>query len=1616
MRKSTDTRRPLPENIGHRQSSTRSIISVSSSIASSQSSSRTDVSSRDMARNTSGTSGSIFRRLVPRSGDHADASQNHGGATGGPTDYQDRTVSAPTLTQAPMYPQKSTSHSRDAENPMLIRVNEASDEEINRMFEALLQSRKAPETSQRQTQAFPVEKKRLLLRQSVLSGDFPGNIVPPSHALHRGGHQHATLLTHPGQTSQPLDDPPEYYVRRILDGKFDAQFLSSLNVQIRTKPVGWVEKFVHDNQGHMAICTVLGNINKKPTDSLDETEIEREYELVKCLRSLYNVENAAKGTMHNFKIIDTLARSLMSQKVGTRRIVTECLAYVVNVRGPDLVLQSFDHNMLSSGQIVANRFSRWIRSITAMLQGRGVMGSHVGASQSYRMGGFSAESSLIEYGQASLLLVNQLVDKANCPDIHRRQHLHTQLRAAKLEDLMQVMHNFESDKLDKEIEKYWDSYDEDAEALQMEQRERDVQMAQRPTRHDSRSSDRLSDRSDRRDSTLELAERLRNRVRGTESEGLVQSLLGHLMLVRDDPNREGALMFRLIDELVSHITQSRVNGVNDSTVVTFSVQKLLDRLVVDTDARRAHLEKTEALRQAAEARGERDEMEKLVKLGADGNVGRLQAQNSELRAMLDMFRSKSQNLEIERDEMIQQHQRVLQTREAETRELYLMLKDHEAQIEASHNGGVDRKQLMTRLTHRLEGSLRNNITTEIEPSKRLRELRDQMEHLQTFARDLELYGLDDDDETPIEPAAVAAPPPEKKDLHEMRLKYLRQLKNLQQESNDVAKWIAEGRVQDLMFALGERDKQGRFDDAVAAALDAVENLEKRPESRPVSVGQPGVAQAMRPIPMKAAAIKLDELLAVRPKVEPDSPEPTGPITGSHKPINGTDDSFSFEGTQSGAPPPRATGPQAPPPPATSSAPPPASNGPPPPPPPPPPPTFGAPPPSGGPPPPGPPPSGGAPPPPPPPLPGTPTAGKGPPPPPPPPLPGTPQMSGGPPPPPLPGSPAVGGGPPPPPPPPGASPMLGQGGPAAPAFGKMPAYRAGSEPAAAVKAVEVRRTGTQLKRIHFDRLDTVTGTIWDGAKKPGEPQMLELLRRQGVFDEVDKIFVAKEIKQIRKNKKSAEAKLELLPREISQHFEINLHPFSSLDVDEVVLKVLMCSPDVLEHLNILEFFTTPDCTEISNTLARQFQPYSTDWRSGPSPPKPEKDPLTLARSERIYLGLCYNLQHYWPVRSKAVLMSQTFEREHQLLFSKLSTIDSACDAVMNAENFQKLLTIIRDVGNYMNNSNQQGFRLGTLARLAFTKDDTNQLTFLHYVERIVRTGMTPELENFTTDLAPAVEAARASIDVLKRDCTEFVNMIKNIQASVDGGKLSDPTIFHPKDKCLSLVLPAIRVARDKADLLNEFLKTTTKKFDKAMRAYGEDPTDPSSSLSFFKKFAEFVTEYQRARQQNEVREREQRLYEQRRKLAEAPKMADVMKDASAAAQESPDSKKANVDNLIERLKAAGPPSDARSSRRRAARRTGQTQVRVPSPVQLSPEVAASDPVLPEAKESSEESVSSSDTPLHRMRTPLTSPERPSPSRSTTEVADIGNRAAQLLSELRNKSSSSGSPTRRSPQRD
>lgn len=531
-----------------------------------------------------------------------------------------------------------------------------------------------------------------------------------------------------------------------------------------------------------------------------------------------------------------------------------------------------------------------------------------------------------------------------------------------------------------------------------------------------------------------------------------------------------------------------------------------------------------------------------------------------------------------------------------------------------------------------------------------------------------------------------------------------------------------------------------------------------------------------------------------------------------------------------------------------------------------------------------------------------------------------------------------------------------------------------------------RPKKKLKQLHWEKVDNGendSNSFWQNSQLH---TIASDLMDKGVLDEIEAIFAAKEIKKLATKKKEDIDKVTFLARDVAQQFGINLHSFNSLSDEEVIDKILRCDKDLLANPAILEFLGKDEITEVSNSLARNLEPYLTDYTSEEIS-KPEKDPSELQRPDRIYLELIYNLQHYWKSRVRALKTIVNYEKDYDDLVTKLRSLDDAVDKIKHSKHLRSVFDIILAVGNYMNDTSKQakGFKLSSLQRLSFVKDEKNSMSFLHYVEKTVRT-LYPELLAFMDDLAACVPVAKFSIENIANDCKDYGQAIKNVQSSIDIGNLSDVSKFHPKDRVLKVVSPALPRAKKKADLLQDQANYTLKEFETLMRYFGEDPNDSFVRNSFFSKFTSFLSEFKKAQRENLQREEELRVYEQRKKLLENKTKQSKAKKESG----SEDDEENVMDSLLEKLKAAGPQRGEPSSARKRAlmkkhlmeslkKLNSESDSRDNSPSRAGP----INPELAGADESDKDILAKSDD-------------------------DVGSRARNLLQELR-KAEGSDKPT-------
>ncbi|CAO2648297.1 Nn.00g075640.m01.CDS01 [Neocucurbitaria sp. VM-36] len=1300
-----------------------------------------------------------------------------------------------------------------------------------------------PEQARRQMEAYKIDKKWTLVYQDKLAELKHEEKKRQTQRQTYGGGANPDILMRAEE-----EGSPEWYVKKVMDNSISIKQMSSLEISLRTQPIAWVRGFI-EAQGQIALTNVLAKINRRkgqgpaPPPSVmaqkAENDVEREYEIIKCLKALMNNKYGADNALYHPSIIQALCSSLVSARLNTRKLVSDVLTFLCHWgegSGHEKVLQALDNLKAQYGE--SSRFDAWMRMVEVTVDGRGKMGSMVGASDEVRSGGIGVENLLMEYAIATLFLINMVVDAPE-RDLQLRMHIRAQFTGCGIKRIFKKMEGFQYEVIDKQIERYMANEAIDYEDFLEKENSSMVDSVEGETKD-------LNDPS-------QIADAIMNKIGGSRAQDYFVSTMQHLLLMRDTEGEDRLRMFQLVDQMLSYVAMDRrLPDMDLKQSLNFTVQSLLDKLYTDSEARQVRDEAIEARQIADSAIAERDEMKAQLELGADGLVQKLQKQLAEQERIIELRGRQVEQMKAELAEMQRIRAQELQRNELETRELYLMLRDaQDVAASAAKKSGkdglsttdptqmqgiMDRERLMNRLEIQLQRA-RTQATLEgktlqMQPSEKLRELREKMEGDMAGVSDQSFGDVDANNFGSIRRAKSGVP----------RRKPLPSLP---------------GQV-------GEEDVMSEDEDMV--------------------IEKPRLIQMHKPKLSASTANALMGEIASNVKRYDDSDAEDagdGVTTGPSHPSLESDSPKTPADAESAKP---NIPPPPPPPPGALGFP---ANIPPPPP-----------------------------------MPGT---NANIPPPPPPPPPGKLGFGGPPgipPPPPMPGD---GSMPPPPPPPP--PPMM--------PGGKRPGFLPKAPGFAPTAALSGPRPKKKLKALHWDKVDQPSTTVWAtrGLTSEEKEEKYQELSKKGVLEEVEKLFMAKEIKAIGKKSGKKDDKKQIISRDLMHNFQISMAKFSSYSVEEIVRMIIHCDKKILDDNVVMEFLQKNDFCDIPDNTAKLMAPYSKDW-TGPNAgeSKREQDATELTREDQIYLYTAYELHPYWKSRMRALALTRTYEAEYDEISNKLLEVSRVAESLRSSSSLISVLGLILDIGNFMNDANKQasGFKLSTLSRLGMLKDDKNESTFADLVERIVRNQYSG-WEGFTDEISGVITAQKINVEQLQTDAKRYIDNIKNIQMSLDAGNLSDPSKFHPEDKVSIVVQRSMKEARRKAEQLAVFLEDMQKSYDDIMAFYGEDPTDDSARRDFFAKLANFVQEWKRSKEKNTALEDQHRRNEisMRRKAAQAPNpLSPNALSSDSDAPKSPASTGA-MDDLLQKLRAAKPEARDQRDRRRRARLKDKHQVRVAS---------------------------------------------------------------------------------------
>ncbi|KAI5969336.1 hypothetical protein CANMA_001656 [Candida margitis] len=1467
-------------------------------------------------------------------------------------------------------------------------------------------------------------------------------------------------------TQKSSSELPETYARWLMSKSITTSQLSNLWLQLRAEPISWVREFVYDCQGDALLSSYLEKLHDgmetQQVFSIKDEVFDKENYIMRCLKCVMNQKLGAERIKTDVDLfVNAVSGCLLSPRLLVRKLATDALTFVVSYNSEDKarynkvlhavdslnerVLYDFEdydeNNNRKKRELIrkpppanCKRFEVWLSLVERTVDATGKFNSNVGEREEIKsqyVGPGPKENHFPDYCVATMLFINIIVENAS--DFRSRINLRSQFQASGLIRLFSKFQTLQQPLLNNQIERYLSFAREDETELKV------------ASGFDSEMN--FND-------PVDLVKSLWETFRGSDNQGHFLSTMQHLYLIqseRKNNRQDVGQSLRILDNIIQNLSSQQSS--DENAALNIAINKLYANMSTDDQYRRA-LEEVKYYRKVAEeATAERDDMTRQIEMGAEGMITSLKNEVTERELIIERFRRTNEEMKEEMRNLKTKLMREKQEQELEMREFLIMLNSGDIETAISKKGKTTTASVRTsnaeladrlkRQIHRRRAESRldnKRLGTQVEPSKRLRALRDQMGDIENMARELEMTDFETytepqlEEQSPSEPEVIETvsesdsdgePEPEsepevvlppvplpgkKRGMRSDDLTKLdglrKKLSNLQSESNDVMKfntssmfskqkYLAVERLQELensfkdfnidFSAHNEDDysfSPGTDDpirDKTKEVLSEVERLRNELRKQLAEANKPKAAKKRASVMdrledkyMKGQVQTNADVSSQQVKEHKKSNRMTTigsmdpsflkelsnkvqlaePIDAAKRDANGERGTSTSGKEQeepgSGEPVPEEPSAE------TASG----SNSaltplPPPPPPPPPPPLPSL--------------LGGE------------SSNSAPPPAPPaPPAPPPPSF--------LNGSTSA----PPAPPAPPLPPPLSSGG----SSRNSPQLQS---PSPSPILGNVPRPKKKLKQLHWEKIDhtEVDNSFW---KEPNSDTLASELMSKGVFDEIEIIFAAKEIKKLASKKKEDMDKVSFLSRDVAQQFSINLHTFSSLSDMELVMKVLRCDKDVVTNLSVLEFFGKEEITEITNTAVRNFEPYSTDYKTDEIT-KPDKDPSELQRPDRIYLELMYNLQHYWKSRTRALSVIAQYEKDYDDYVSKLRAIDASVDSIKNSKHLKGVFEIILTVGNYMNDSSKQarGFKLSSLQRLGFMKDEKNSMTFLHYVEKLIRTQF-PEYLEFLDELAKCNETAKYSIEHIYNDCKDYVQSIKNVQSSIDIGNLSDISKFHPSDRVLKHVLPALPKASRKAGLLLDQANFTLKQFEDLMLYFGEDAQDSFVKNSFISKFTNFMKEFKRAQTENLKREEEIRIYEQRKKLAEsAHKKSSSGSNTPNEATEN-DEDEGVMDSLLEKLKAVGPTKGEPSSARKKAlmrRQILENQRKFSSDGPPSPTKSGSFDLSREGSEGLvspvEEKMDSSDRMAASGDENNDSEDKDSP---------VGSRAKNLLQELRN----------------
>ncbi|CAO3653877.1 unnamed protein product [Mucor hiemalis] len=562
-----------------------------------------------------------------------------------------------------------------------------SNAEIDRLFEQAA-SRLSISTNDTSVRELTPDKKWFILCNeaalnnmgTVVGKKAPNNRTTASVHSNNNNNQQSnpnSINSEPQHAEYMLT--PAYYIKSLhkRESKLEtrSKLVSDLSVRLRTLPIRWAQDFIEQN-GIDTLFNELEYINK--TNTRNQRECQFELEIIKCLRQLFNNYYGIQHVINEPKFIVTLTQSVLSPFLPTQRLVCDALTfmcYFEQPKGHVMVLQGMDTIKESKNDYC--RFDSWLKSLNSVLDGRGKMGSMVGASVDVRQLASRSNSDLpvTEHALANLLLILALIDPDTIEDRDARITLRNQLYQGGLAQIIDKMMSLNNELINSKLEEFRELEDSDTIAHMV-----------------------LGDSTE----PIEILEKIVASINGTKAYDYLQKLLQQLLLLQCDSETKNRY-YQIAEHFVSQITLDR-KGSSDNFTSTYglSVKNLISKFA-DEDELESALQEADEAREMAQKALQREAALRLqVDLKADGLVGQHRVKNEALERSLKIANQTNSVLQQRLADIEVDHRKTLESMDSQIKRLYATVKVLVEQHNDSREQGESFDVIKSRISNSIQ--------------------------------------------------------------------------------------------------------------------------------------------------------------------------------------------------------------------------------------------------------------------------------------------------------------------------------------------------------------------------------------------------------------------------------------------------------------------------------------------------------------------------------------------------------------------------------------------------------------------------------------------------------------------------------------------------------------------------------------------------------------------------------------------------------------------------------------------------------------------------------------------------------------------------------------------------